>query len=507
MPVATLQFGIISTPTQVGTDTGTMIITFPDHTVTVTLTGTGTAPAFTYQLVVNGQTSTITPNQTLSFTSTPLTVLPFTIIVTNTGTGSAALSGLSLAGLGFQQVDVPSSLILTPGAFLSLDYAFTPPGAGSFPGRLGIGNAVFTLAGTGTGPQLTYSFTLGSAAPLTVFPGGTVPFSPVQIGQSEFGTFSIQNIGTAPATIISISVASAQSAFSLAGLPSLPVTLAPNATTSFTIGFAPFTTILSSSVLQIDNASFNLTGSGNPPPPLPSFSFQGAGGAIAALQQPSIGITLQTPYPLAITGSLTITQNPQGFNADPAVQFSTGGANVPFTIPANASQAVFPNNATSVRMQTGSVANTITITPAFATTGAFNLTPNNVPTLQFTVAAGPPQLSNVSITSTAANGFTLQIVGAIPSRSLTTLNFTFAAETNFNIANTSVPVDLKLRSRRTGSRTTPSRLSAASSRFQSPSTLTSNNTSLTAALPAIQSVSVTAVNPQGTSNAVTTTFQ
>jgi hypothetical protein len=206
------------------------------------------------------------------------------------------------------------------------------------------------------------------------------------------------------------------------------------------------------------------------------------------------------------TGTLAISQNPQGFSPDPSVQFSTGGGTVAFTIPANSTQAIFPNNATSIRLQTGSVANTITVTPAFTTTGGFVLTPSNPGTLQFTVPSSAPQLSNVTIAQTNANGFTLQVTGVVTSRSLTSFEFTFTpVAAKFNIANTKVVVDIS---------------STASNWFQStasipsggqfvvivPFTLTTTTSGITT-LPAIQSVSVTATNPQGTSNAVTTQFQ
>jgi hypothetical protein len=503
---STLQFSITYTPTQAGADTGTLEIDFPDHTVTVTLSGTGTAPTFVYQLIVGGQASSITPNQTLSFSSGPLVPVSFTITVQNTGTGNGTLAGLSLSGVGFGAVDVPAlPQVLMPGAIASFNFAFDPPQVGSFSGRLRIGNDTFTLSGSGTGPQLAYFFTFASA-PVTLAPGATVPFSPVQIGQSAGGTFTIQNSGTAPATVIGIYIGDAKSAFSLSGLPPMPVTLAPGDKTTFAVAFAPVTNGLNTSVLHVDAALFTLAGSGNVPPDLPGFSYQGTAGVVGPLQQPSIGLSLNSPYALPLSGTLTITQNPQGFSVDPSVQFSSGGGVVAFTIPANTTQAVFPNNTTSIRLQTGSIANTITVTPSFSTAVGYSLTPANPATLQFTVPSSAPQLSSMLITQTAANGFTLQIAGVVTSRSLTTLNFTFTAQSQFNIANTALPVDVS---------------TVATNWFQSnasagfggqflilvPFSLATASTSVTATLPAIQSVSVTATNEKGTSNPVTTQFQ
>ena len=509
-PNTTLQIGINYTPTQVENDTGTLVITFPDHTVTLTLSASGAASAYTYQLVVGGQTTAVTPNQTLSFSSTPTVPVLFSVVVTNGGTSAGTIAGVSLVGTGYQEVDTPPSLTLAPGGSVSLDFAFTPPAVGSFPGRLRIGNDVFTLAGSGTGPQLTYSFSIGSVS-LNVLPGGTVPFPSLQIGQSETGAFTIQNTGTSPATVVSVSIPSAASAFSLIGQPTSALTLAPNASTSFMIGYAPFATS-SSSVLQIDSAMFNLTGAASQPPPLPAYKFTGASGSIAALQQTPIGLTLNSAYGnLGVSGTLTIVQNPQSFASDPSVQFSTGGTSVTFTIPPNSTQAVFPNGSTTVLLQTGSIANTITINPTFSF-GAFSLTPTNAPALQFNVSAAAPQLSNVVITQTSATGFTLQISGVSTSRSLSTLNFTFTPVSTYSLSQSNVTVDVSSVSNNWFQSSASNAfggqfvITAPFTMTTGSSSTTSSSSSTTSGVLAIQSVSVTVANAQGTSNSVSTQF-
>ena len=222
---STLQFALIYTPTKAGTDIGTLNVVFSDHTVTINLAGTGTAPAFVYQITLNGQVSTITPNQTIALSSGPLVPDAFTITAQNTGTGNGVIAGQSLSGVGYQQIDAPLPSTVPPGGFATFSYSFTPPQVGSFPGRVRIGNDSFALSGTGTGPQLAYLFTIGSAPTFTITT--TIPFSPVQVGQSATGTFTIQDSGTLPATVISIFVGEAKSAFTLPAAPGLPLTLAP----------------------------------------------------------------------------------------------------------------------------------------------------------------------------------------------------------------------------------------------------------------------------------------
>ena len=46
------------------------------------------------------------------------------------------------------------------------------------------------------------------------------------------------------------------------------------------------------------------------------------------LAQPLVGLSLASPYPLALNGTLAITFDSDVFSDDPAIQFSTGGRSV-----------------------------------------------------------------------------------------------------------------------------------------------------------------------------------
>jgi hypothetical protein len=89
------------------------------------------------------------------------------------------------------------------------------------------------------------------------------------------------------------------------------------------------------------------------------------------------------------------------------VQFVTGGLIVKFTIPANTTQALFGNNnATQVKLQTGTVAGTISVTPKFLTTGGFDLTSQSPVTLAMPLQVSAPQLLDAQLTSWDAYNFT-----------------------------------------------------------------------------------------------------
>ena len=180
-----------------------------------------------------------------------------------------------------------------------------------------------------------FSYALGSSTISLPASGGSVVFSPVMVSKSAQIDFDVSNTGTLPATIANIGVGEQNSPFSLSGLPALPVTVAPNSDVHFTIVYAPTTTGFSDGTLRLDTTVVGLTGSGTIPPPLPSYTIQGPSGNVDPQSQPAVRLSLSSVYPVAVTGTLTMSVQ-SDLTVDPAVQFSTGGLSVSFTvIPAN----------------------------------------------------------------------------------------------------------------------------------------------------------------------------
>jgi hypothetical protein len=211
-------------------------------------------------------------------------------------------------------------------------------------------------------------------------------------------------------------------------------------------------------------------------------------------------VSLNSAYPLALNGTLTITIISDSFFADPAVQFSSGGLTVPFTIPANTLQAVFPDGATQIQLQTGTVASSIQITPAFSTAGGTNITPTNPVTLQLTVPTEAPVLLAASITAQTTTGFAVSVTGYTSTRSLTDMTFQLTPASGSTLSATTFTMNLSAASSLYFS-------SAASESVGSqftitvPFTLAQNGSSAVANLTnSISSISVTAANSVGTSN-------
>ncbi len=204
------------------------------------------------------------------------------------------------------------------------------------------------------------------------------------------------------------------------------MSIAPNKTITFTVAFAPNATGAATALLKIDTQSFTLSGSGNPPPALPDYRFDGASGPQEALQQPGVGLLLSSAYPIPLTGTLTMTFNSDVAVTDPAVQFATGGKAVNFTIPANSTRPIFSNSAQQIKLQTGSVAGAIALTPSFVTDGGINLTPSNPVGLNLTVAQSAPKLLSVRVSAKTTTGFTLLVTGYATGRYVTQIDLQFA---------------------------------------------------------------------------------
>jgi hypothetical protein len=330
-----------------------------------------------------------------------------------------------------------------------------------------------------------------------------VIFPPTEVGNTAKLQFVIQNTGTTAATLSSIDVAVPSPNFALEQLPALPFSLNPGATAAFALSFTPSTTGGLTAALRVNSSTFTLSGSGTQPVPLPTYAFHASAGSAQPAQQPSISLGLSTPYPLPVEGTLKLTFVSSVFTDDPAIQFASGGRTVSFTIPANSTQALF-NGSASVALQTGTTAGTIVITPSFAMRGGFDMTPSAADTLTLAIPRLSPQLLGASITSQTTTGFTLLLNGYTTTRGLRQIDVQFTPKQGDSFATTKLTIDVN---------------ATASSWFQSAASQVAGG-SFVAAIPfALQngsstddlvhrllSLSITATNETGTSNALTLTI-
>jgi len=500
-----LRVGVAFTPRQVEPSTGAVAVELPGRSVSFNLQGSGTSAQFTYELVSdNGSASIFQPDQTLTLPDTTVNERSTVVIrVRNSGTADGRLTVVAATGTGISVADVPPlPIVLAPGNRFSFTVSFAPTAAGRVAGRLRIGTDQFDLTANALGPVLSYAYIV-SGVSTAVSNNGSVNFVSTPVGEGTSVQFQISNTGTAPGNVTAISITSATSVFELSSLPRLPVTLEPGQATTFNVRFAPTALGAASATLRVDSQSFTLSGTGGNPAPLPTYRFEGATGVQEALTQPAVSLTLANPYPLALSGTVTLAFNSEGFSNDPSVQFATGGRTIAFTIPANTTRALFANNSNQIRLQTGTVAGTISLTPSFATDGGINLTPTRPEALSLTVAPAAPRLLTAAISARTATSLTLLITGYATSRSVTQLDIQLTPVSGENLSATTFSLNVE-------SAFLAWYQSAASQQFGSLFTATlpltiggelSSNTSLTQLSDAVQSVSVTISNRTGRSTA------
>ncbi|HZT32566.1 MAG TPA: choice-of-anchor D domain-containing protein [Bryobacteraceae bacterium] len=503
---ATVQFSILFSPLQLDPVSGTVKIDLvAGRGISFTVQGAAQGPVYTYDLPA--QAATLLPGQTITVPSATVGGDPTVILVRvrNTGNQDGRIPTLAISGTGFALTEAPVVPIpLTVGSAVTFKIQFTPAQAGQFTGKLQVGNDIFTVQATALGSNLIYSYTAGAGA-TTLTGGGTASFPPAAVGQTSSIQFSVQNNGTADTQINSISVSGPQTTtFALTSLGGLPLAVPAGGTVTFTITFAPTALGTNNGTLRIDTQTFTLLATGTSPAPLPGFSYTGASGTVDAAQQPAIGLSLASAYGLPLTGTLTLTFTPEAFANDPAVQFASGGRTVTFTIPAGSTQAVFPNNATQIRVQTGTVAGTISITPAFATqTSAIDVTPTNPPALTLSVPQSAPRLTGLAISNKTTNGFTLLVTGYATGRSITQIDVQFNPVGGENVATTKLSLNVQA-SFAAWYGSTASQ--AFGSQFTASIPLTMdgqivNTSQISNLVDTIQSVSVTLTNQQGVSTA------
>ena len=284
---------------------------------TITLTIDGSVPQFSvsYALQANSNIITLATGGTIQFLPTAVgSTASATVIVLNRGSGGGNVNTIAVTGSAFQPIGLPLLPAgLASGGDLQFAIQYTPSAVGSTDvGGLSItfsDGTTFTavLQGSGTGSSFAYTLT-NNGTNSSITAGQTITLPNIAIGQSESATIQVQNTGNAPGTISVISLSG--SSFSLANLPALPITLAPNATTSFTLIANPSQPGPATGTLRIGNDLFTLsvTGIGANL----TYSYVTAGTSTPIQPQGSV---LFSPLSVSQTASLPFTVTNTGTSA------------------------------------------------------------------------------------------------------------------------------------------------------------------------------------------------
>lgn len=471
--------------------------------LTLGLSGGVPVYALNYTVGTGGNVTTATDGGQILFPDTVVnSTTTAAVSLVNQGIGAGRVTSVALSGSAFSLASLPAlPAVLNFSASLPFQIVYLPRQAGNDTGTVTIGfdggvSQHYQLQGRSILSQLSYSMIQTGSGSTPLLPNQTVQFPQTPIGGTS--PIQIQLTNTSHADFALTAVTSTGAPFGLTVLPALPATLAPGASTTVTVAFSPTQLAPSTGSLRIGADTFALSGTAFG---LPDYTISGPA-QVGPLEQPSLSLTLNQPYPVETTGTLTVGVA-SDYGPDPAVQFSTGGRTVSFTIAANSTQAVFPNGTNTIRLQTGSVASTFTVTPAFATQGGTDLTPASPATLQFAMPTSAPSLLGIQVAATSNTALTLQFPGVTTVRSLTKLSLRFTAAAGFNVPNLNFDVDLTGPSSVWFNSTT-SQAFGGQFTLSVPFILSTSDTSTTATPPvqALQSVTATLTSSTGDSNTV-----
>jgi uncharacterized repeat protein (TIGR01451 family) len=301
-PGASTRFQVEFAPTATGLQTGSIAISTNDPNYSggfeLFLQGTGVTTATTAakaQIAVSGDgvniakgAAALTANGTNFGGATVSTgSVTETYTITNAGgttltlTGSTPVTVSGSAGSGFTLVSQPAVDSLAPGASVSFQVKFAPTTTGAKTGTISIAsndpvNPTYTVDIAGTGIAAASSQIAVSDNSFPIVPGGTPEFvngtifaSATEVIGSSSSTFTITNNGKSTLTLTGgtpVSVVGA--AFSVSSQPASD-SLAPGASTTFTVKFSPTTVGIQTGTVTIASNdpqngtfTFNVQGTG-----------------------------------------------------------------------------------------------------------------------------------------------------------------------------------------------------------------------------------------------------
>jgi hypothetical protein len=333
--------------------------------------------------------------------------------------------------------------------------------------------------------------TKGRAFPDPEIPGTTTSGSCPNPGTAQDLYQFTATGGTAPYT------------FSLAVAGTLPPGMSLNSAgvlngTPNTAGSYTFTAVATDSLQAIGGLSATIVvGTVGQPASVNIILGGSTSSTIPAAQQPPVVLSIGgTPFPYAVFGTVTVSFVSAVGGINSLVTFSNGTPTTTFSIPANTNNAIINNG----NVLTGTQAGTITLTATQFTDRYGNvLTPQSNSPVSYTVAAGAPVITNVTVSGNpppSTTGFTLIVTGYSTTRDMTSAAFTFTSPSTDTLASSTVTVPL------TSAFTTwygDSRSNPFGSSFLMtiPFTVASSGSTVT---KPVSGVTVTMTNSKGTSN-------
>jgi hypothetical protein len=387
-------------PTSAGVSTGGVSATSnaPNSPQAMSFTGTGVTSASALNA---NPTSIAFGNVNVGANSSQ------NIVLSNAGAASVTISQISTIGTGFSSSGITVPITLTAGQSATLATKYAPASAGGASGSVTVTsnasnpNLAISLTGTGiqTQPQIAANPT-------------SVAFGNVVVGGSLPQTITLSNSGNAALNITQITAAG--TGYSVTGF-TLPISIAPGASSPITATFAPTSTGSPSGIISITS---------NAPSSPTTIAMTGTG-----IQSDLTASPASISYgnvPVGSSGSQTVTLNNTGSSSLTISALSASGAGysvtgftLPISIAAGANTtftAKFTPTATG--NSTGGISITSTapgspLTIAMTGIGAQGqITPNPASVSFGNVLVGANSSQTVSLTNNGSGSVTISNVAA-----------------------------------------------------------------------------------------------
>jgi hypothetical protein len=351
--------------------------------------------------------------------------------LTNTSGSSLTITQATVTGSGFSTTGLNLPMTLAAGQSTTFSIVFTPGSAGNVSGNLAI---------TNDGPITPLNVALSGTAVTAGDLGGnptSFSFGSVLVGANQSQTETLKNSGGDNLTISQASISGA--GFSYTGL-SLPLTLAPNQSTTFGVVFAPTAAGASNGVLSItlsgSSAALDLAVSGTGTIPVTP-AILTAIPASLTFSDVEVGQSQMQTETVTNTGGSNATIS-QGSVSGTGFSISGLGTNITLTPGQSASFSV-----TFAPQSSGSFSGSVAIASnASDPTLSATLSGSAIAQSQGTLSASSVNVGSVTVGTSGTQVGTLTAAGASVSVSSVSLSGTNPSE--FSISGLSLPVTVSV---------------------------------------------------------------
>lgn len=310
----------------------------------------------------------------------------------NTGSTPIPVTRLAISGAGFS-ITSPAALppAVAPGNAQDIVILFAGGPPASYSANFQI-NSVSVLLIVISAPEPALSVVAGCTGPDTIT--RAIDLGKITLGQSNNCTLALRNSNAVAVTLSVLALTG--SGFQIVQGLRIPLILLPGETAAFIVNFAPPAASAYTGMLTVGSRVFPLTGTGlNPPLPAPILEIDP--GAVSSGQQRTLTMRLPGKSPVAASGSVNLSFQPDGALTDPGVMFlATGARSISFGIQPGDTQILLGG-------QPGALFQTGTSSGKLRFTISANVNLAGDPTVVLTIPPAPVAIDTATATQRLGN--------------------------------------------------------------------------------------------------------